>query len=252
MRFKDKVAIITGGTSGMGREAVLGFVREGASVVVNDIDEEKLSQMVDEIKTMGGGMIPAPGDITKADTINAMVDSALKNWGRIDVLFNYVGGEPNQAPLSPFVEQSEDFWDRMITLNLKSTIMACRAALNPMMQQRYGKIINTGAIAGKVGGPNMVLYSAVKGGIIAFTKALAVEMAPYNINVNCICPGPIETPGIQKVFSNVSREEVAAISPLNRLGKAEEVASAVLYLSSDDAAFITGQALSVDGGATRI
>jgi 2-hydroxycyclohexanecarboxyl-CoA dehydrogenase len=139
----------------------------------------------------------------------------------------------------------------MIELNLKSTIKTCRAVLNPMMEQKYGKIINTGAIAGKIGGPCMALYSAVKGGIIAFTKALAIEMAPYKINVNSVCPGPTETPGMKTVLENAP-DQVAAITALKRVGKPEEVASAVLYLASDEAAFITGQAISVDGGATMI
>ena len=252
MRFKDKVAVVTGGTSGMGREAVLGFVREGAAVVINDINEELLSQFVEEILAMGGRAAPAPGDITRRDTVDTLVAKALQDFGRIDILFNYVGGEPGQAALTPFIQQTEDYWDKMITLNLKSTIMVCRSVLDPMMEQKYGKIINTGAIAGKIGGPCMALYSAVKGGIIAFTKALAIEMAPYNINANCVCPGPTETPGMKRVLANFSADEAVAITALKRLGKPEEVASAVLYLASDEAAFITGQALSVDGGATMI
>jgi 2-hydroxycyclohexanecarboxyl-CoA dehydrogenase len=251
MRFKDKVAVVTGGTSGMGREAVLGFVREGASVVINDINEELLTKTVEEIRAMGGKATPAPGDITMPETVIAMVDGALRDYGRLDILFNYVGGEPGAAALTPFIQQTEDYWDRMIALNLKSTIRVCRAALDPMMAQRYGRIINTGAIAGKIGGPNMALYSAVKGGIIAFTKALAIEMAPYNITANSVCPGPTDTPAMKKVLKG-SPDQVAAITVLKRIGKPEEVASAVLYLASDEAAFITGQALSVDGGATMI
>lgn len=252
MRFKNKVAIITGGTSGMGRAAVLGFAKEGAAVVVNDIDEKRLTEFADEVTSMGAKITLASGDITKHETINSMVADAIKDYGRIDILFNYVGGDPDLAPQKPFTEQTEAFWDKMINLNLKSTILTCRAVLDTMIKQKSGKIINTGAIAGKIGGPNMALYSAVKGGVIAFTKSLAQEMAQYNINVNCVCPGPIETPGMKKVFSDQSLEQATAIVPLKRLGLPEEVASAVLYLASDEAAFITGQALSVDGGATMI
>jgi len=251
MRFKNKVAVVTGGTSGMGREAVLGFVREGAAVVINDINEALLAETIEEIRAKGGRATPAPGDITKSETVDAMVAGALREYGRLDILFNYVGGEPGGAALTPFIEQPEDHWDKMIALNLKSTIRVCRAVLDPMMAQKYGKIVNTGAIAGKVGGPNMALYSAVKGGIIAFTKALAIEMAPWGINANCVCPGPTETPGMKTVLAG-SPEQAAAITALKRIGKPEEVASAVLYLASDEAAFITGQALSVDGGATMI
>ncbi|MFC1862582.1 SDR family NAD(P)-dependent oxidoreductase [Thermodesulfobacteriota bacterium] len=252
MRFKDKVAVITGGTSGMGEAAVLGFVREGASVVVNDINEERLEGIAEKIQSMGGDVLTVHGDITKKETISRMVNDAIDKYNKIDILFNYVGGEPDLGPHTSFMEQSTDFWDRMIDLNLKSTMLACQAVLGKMIKRRYGKIINTGAIAGKVGALHMVPYSAVKGGIIALTKALAMEMAPYKINVNCVCPGPIETPGFRKIFNGIDDGVAADVTALKRIGKPEEVASAVLYLASDEAAFITGQAFSIDGGATMI
>jgi 2-hydroxycyclohexanecarboxyl-CoA dehydrogenase len=252
MRFKDKVAVVTGGTSGMGEAAVLGFVEEGASVVVNDISEERLNRIFEKVKSMGGEALLVQGDITQKETISRMVDNAIKQYSQIDILFNYVGGEPGSGQLRPFLKQSASYWDRMIDLNIKSTLMVCQAVLEKMTQRKYGKIINTGAIAGKVGGPHMVAYAAVKGGIIALTKALALEMAPFQINVNCVCPGPVETPGFKKVFEGVDDREAAEVTALKRIGKPEEVASAVLYLASDESAFITGQAISVDGGATMI
>jgi len=252
MRFKDKVAVITGGTSGMGEAAVLGFVREGASVVVNDIREERLQHMSEKIKAMGGDILLVQGDITKKETISRIVCGAIKAYDKIDILFNYVGGEPNLGPLTSFLEQSEDYWDKIIALNLKSTLLVCQAVLGKMVERNYGKIINTGAIAGKIGGPHMAAYSAVKGGIIALTKALAIEMAPFKINVNCVCPGPIETPGFKKIFDGIDDRVAAQVTALKRIGRPEEVASAVLYLASDESAFITGQAISVDGGATMI
>jgi len=252
MRFTDRVALVTGGASGMGRAAVLGFAAEGAAVVVNDIDEAGLAATAEAVRAQGGRVALAPGDITDAATIDLMVARAVGEFGRVDILFNYVGGDPDLAPQKPFVDQTDDFWDRMIAVNLKSTIRACHAVLPAMTAQGYGRIVNTGAVAGKIGGPNMALYSAVKGGVIAFTKALALETAPHAITVNCICPGPIATPGLQRVFADQDVRAVTGIVPLGRLGTPEEVASAVLYLASDDASFITGQALSVDGGATRI
>jgi 2-hydroxycyclohexanecarboxyl-CoA dehydrogenase len=252
MRFTDRVAVVTGGASGMGRAAVLGFAAEGAAVVVNDIDEAGLQATADEVRARGGKVALAPGDITDAATVNLMVDRAVAEFGKVDILFNYVGGDPDLAPQKPFIQQTEDFWDRMIAINLKSTIHACRAVLKGMIAQGHGRIINTGAVAGKIGGPSMALYSAVKGGVIAFTKALALEAAPHGITVNCVCPGPIATPGMQRVFADQSMQAVTGIVPLGRVGTPEEVASAVLYLASDDAAFVTGQALSVDGGVTRI
>jgi NAD(P)-dependent dehydrogenase (short-subunit alcohol dehydrogenase family) len=140
----------------------------------------------------------------------------------------------------------------MIDLNLKSTIIMSRAVLDSMIKQKYGKIINTAAIVVRVCGPRMAVYSAFKGGVIAFTKALALEVAPYNINVNCVSPGSIDTPGFNKIFTDGIRDHASDIVPLGRVGLPEEVASAVLYLASDDASFITGQTLAVDGGATRV
>jgi 2-hydroxycyclohexanecarboxyl-CoA dehydrogenase len=251
-RFEDKVAIVTGGASGMGRAAVLGFAAEGAAVVVNDIDEAGLQSLADEVTALGGAVALAPGDITLPATIDAMTTAATSHFGKIDILFNYAGGDPDLAPQTPLVEQSDEYWERMIAINLTSTVRACRAVLGGMTARGSGRIVNTGAIAGKIGGPNMAVYSAVKGGVIAFTKALALEAAPHGVTVNCVCPGPVATPGLQRVFADRVPEEVVGIVPLHRVGTPAEVASAVLYLASDDAAFITGQALSVDGGATRI
>ena len=252
MRFKGRVAIITGGTAGMGKAAALGFAREGAYVVINGRNEEKLNKTAVEIRALGGKVTTVRGDITKSDCVKVIIATAREQYSRIDILFNYVGGDPDLAPLTPFIEQSEDFWDRMIDLNLKSTIVMSRAVLDSMVKQKYGKIINTAAISGRVGGPRMAVYSAVKGGVIAFTKALALEVAPYNITVNCVSPGPIDTPGFNQIFTGENRKHAADIVPLGRVGLPEEVASAVLYLASDDAGFITGQTLAVDGGATMV
>lgn len=261
MRFTGKVAIVTGGAAGMGRAAVLGFAREGAAVVVNDIDEAGLRSLTDEAAALSGEaaaealtsrVVPVPGDITDPTTAGLLVELAETEFGGADILFNYAGGDPDLAPQTPFVEQGEDFWARMIAINLTSTLRTCRAVLPGMTARGYGRIVNTGAIAGRIGGPNMAVYSAVKGGVIAFTKALALEAAPYSVTVNCVCPGPIATPGLTRVFADQVPEKIVSIVPLQRLGTPEEVAGAVLYLASDEAGFITGQAVSVDGGATRI
>jgi 2-hydroxycyclohexanecarboxyl-CoA dehydrogenase len=252
MRFTDKVAIVTGGAAGMGRAAALGFAAEGAAVVVNDIDEAGLHSLAVEVAALDGRIALAPGDITDPATAMLLVELAETEFGTADILFNYAGGDPDRAPQTPFVEQGEDFWERMIAMNLTSTLRTCKAVLPGMIARGSGRIINTGAIAGKIGGPNMALYSAVKGGVIGFTKALALESAPHAITVNCVCPGPVATPGLTSVFADQVPEEIVGIVPLRRVGTPEEIASAVLYLASDEAAFITGQAVSVDGGATRI
>lgn len=252
MGFSNKAAIITGGTAGMGKAAAKALAGEGAKVVIIGRNEANLKNAADEIKSTGGIVTPVRGNVTQGSSIKTLVNTALEEYGRIDILFNYVGGDPDLAPLKPFIEQNEDFWNRMIELNLKSTISLCHAVLDTMIKQKYGKIINTAAIAGRIGAPKMAVYSAVKGGIIAFTKALALEVAPYNINVNCVSPGPVDTPGFGKIFTGEDRKHASDIVPLGRVGLPEEVASAVLYLASDEAAFITGQTLAVDGGATMV
>jgi len=236
----------------MGRAAALGFASEGAALVVDDIDEAGLQSLAAEVEAVGGRITLAPGDITDPATATMLVERAETEFGRADILFNYAGGDPDLAPQTPFVEQDESFWERMIAMNLTSTLRTCRAVLPGMMERGAGRIVNTGAIAGKIGGPNMALYSAVKGGVIGFTKALALEAAPHGITVNCVCPGPVSTPGLTRVFADQVPDEITSIVPLKRVGTPEEVASAVLYLASAEAGYITGQALSVDGGATRI
>jgi 2-hydroxycyclohexanecarboxyl-CoA dehydrogenase len=263
MRFTNKVAIITGGSEGMGKAAAIGFAREGASVVITSRSQEKLEAAAKEIRSFGGKVTVVPGDIMKDDDIYAVVNKTLSEYGKVDILFNYAGGSPDLKPVSLFIEQDKAFWDQMIRFNLWSTMIFCRAVIDPMMKQKYGKIVNTAAMAGKVGATTMAAYAAAKGGVIAFTKALAQEMVPYNINVNCVCPGPIATPGAVKVIGAMMKSAAASgAGPkdpppgkpgvMNRMGTPWEVASAVLYLASDDAAFINGQPLSVDGGGSMV
>ena len=193
-----------------------------------------------------------PGDVTNYDSVKNVVAKAVEKFGKVDILYNYVGGEPGLKPMQPFTEQTEEYWDTMWKLNLKSAIMFCRAVLDGMIERKYGKIVNTAAMAGRSGGPRMVLYSAVKGGVIAFTKALAMEVGPHNINVNCVSPGPVNTPGYRTLFGEQAAEGPTDFLPMRRIGRPEDIGNAVLYLASDEASYITGQTLAVDGGGTMV
>jgi 2-hydroxycyclohexanecarboxyl-CoA dehydrogenase len=252
MRFDNKVVMITGAGAGMGRSAALGFAKEGAHVFMTDIDQESLNHTAGEIRSAGGMATAIKGDAMDRAFVKTITAKALNQCHRIDILFNYVGGNPGWLSAHEFTEDTEELWDATIELNLKTTIMFTRAVLDTMIKQKYGKIINTGSIAGKVGEESLAVYSAAKGGIIAFTKAIAREVGKYNINVNCVCPGPIDTPGFRKVFGEAPHLRTALIEAviLKRVGRPEEVSNVVLFLASDEASYITGQALSVDGGMT--
>jgi 2-hydroxycyclohexanecarboxyl-CoA dehydrogenase len=252
MRFKNRTVIVTGGDAGMGKAAALGFAQEGAKVFIMGRNESTLKAAAQEYTGKDGEIISVVGDVSKREDIKVVTAKVLKQCGKVDILVNYAGGNPDYAPMRSFIEENEEYWDRMIQMNLLGYMIFCRAVLDSMIKQKYGKIINFGAIAGRVGAPRMCAYSAAKGGVIAFTKALAQEVAQYNINVNCICPGPIATPGHAIIFGVDAQKRPNDRIPLKRIGTSEEVASAILYLASDAAAFITGQPLAIDGGMTMV
>jgi 2-hydroxycyclohexanecarboxyl-CoA dehydrogenase len=249
MRFDKKATIITGAGAGMGKAAALAFAKEGAYVIINDIDGTSLKNTASEIRSSGGKVTAVAGDATESECVNSVVGKAIEQYGKVDILFNYVGG-PAGMPSQPFTQDTEAKWDTIIRLNLKPPLMFTWAVLESMMKQNYGKIINMASGAGKTGSAFMAVYSMTKGGIIAFTKAIAREAAPYNINVNCVCPGLVETPSFLQTYGGKPDllDNFKKSVPLNRLGRPEEVAGTVLFLASDEAEYITGQALSIDGG----
>jgi 3-oxoacyl-[acyl-carrier protein] reductase len=245
VKLKDRVAIVTGAARGIGKAVTLNFVREGAKVTLIDVDKGKLEVVKNEIEKEKGKVILIPCDITKSSDVKEMVDQVHKKMGRIDILVNNAG----IIRRGTIETVTEEDWDQVIAVNLKGTFNCCKAVAGIMKQQGYGKIINVSSIAGKMGDITSAPgYGPSKAGIDALTKTLARQLAPYGINVNGVAPHAIETE-MSAQWSEQRRKEIVASIPLGRLGKPEDVANAVLFLASDEASFITGEILDVNGGA---
>jgi len=243
MKLKDRVTIVTGGARGIGKAIALSCLREGAKVAIIDSDKERLEMLKKEMGKREVTVIPC--DITKSSEVNGMVDQVQKAFGRIDILVNNAG----IIRRGTIETVTEEDWDRVIEVNLKGTFNCCKAVAGIMKQQRYGKIINVSSIAGKIGDITSAPgYGPSKAAIDALTKTLARQLAQYGINVNGVAPHAIETE-MSAQWSEERRKEIIASIPLGRLGKPEDVANAVLFLASDDASFITGEILDVNGGA---
>jgi 2-hydroxycyclohexanecarboxyl-CoA dehydrogenase len=251
VRLRDKVAVVTGGASGIGRAIVLAMASEGARVAILDLDEGGATAVAKEVGAAGGEAHPWRLDISDAARVAAVVGEVRGRWGTVHVLVNCAGWDQPK----PFVETTPDFWDRILAINLKGPIACTHAVLPAMIAQKYGKIVTIASDAGRVGSTGEAVYSAAKGGLIAFTKTIARETARHRINVNCVCPGPSDTPLFQKEFAAVSpklADSLTRVIPWGRLGVPDDVAPAVVFLASDDAGFITGQTLSVSGGLTMV
>ncbi len=250
MRFESKVAIVTGGGSGMGRSAAVSLAREGCVVVIADVDARAGKSVADEIAAAGWRAVPVKADVGNNTEVKEVVRLALKEFGKIDILCNFAGILSGNLP---FVEIDEAYIDRIIRVNLKGTILFCGAVVGHMMERKYGKIINIGSTAGVKGSENATVYGATKGGIIAFSRNLAQECARKNINVNCICPGLTETPATASYKARGEwYQKIVASVPNGRLGRPEDVVALALFLASDDASHIVGQTIQVDGGMARI
>lgn len=247
MDFRGKVAIVTGGASGIGRATVLKLAQLGARVSVVDINIDQARKVVAEVEGMGGKAIAVETDISDFNQVKAMAKSVKDFFGRIDILVNDAAWDKIQ----PFMENEPSVWYRLIDINLKGAIHCTRAVLEYMVEQgEGGKIVNVASDAAKVGSMGEAVYSATKGGIFSFTKSIAREMARHNILVNCICPAPTDTPLFREVEETMPKvvEAIKKSIPLKRIAQPEEQASAIVWLASDEASFITGQALSVNGG----
>ena len=252
MRLNDQVAIVTGGASGIGLETCKLFVGEGATVMIADLVSEAADRLAAELKAQGHEVAAMATDVTDMDAAQNLAETTVSRFGRIDILANIAGGSAGpviKTKYSPFAESSKERWDEMVALNLYGTLNCTRAVVNHMIERRSGKVINVGSVAGIIGMQKAAEYSAAKGGVIAFTKTLAKELAQYGINVNCVSPGVIGTQRVLEATLDMVQTYLGGI-PMGRLGEPEEVAKVVLFLASGESSYITGENIVVAGGMT--
>jgi 2-hydroxycyclohexanecarboxyl-CoA dehydrogenase len=244
MKLKGKTAVVTGAASGIGKATALQLAREGARVILADINEQAGAATQNEAEAAGLQAEYQRVDITDRASIDQFAERVLAK-GRVDILVNAAGWGKTEA----FVENTPEFWDKVMNINLMGPIRLTRRLLPPMFEAKGGKIVNVASDAGRVGSLGETVYSAAKGGLIAFTKGLAREGARYNVSVNCVCPGPTDTPLFAAVPDKFKEAFVRAI-PFRRLAKPEEVAASIVFFASADSDYVTGQVLSVSGGLT--
>ncbi len=252
MRLKEKVAIITGGGSGIGEVTARLFASEGAAVMVADINGPAGAAAAESINTEGGRATWAETDVTAGSSVEAMVRATLSTFGRLDILFNNAGIEG----YGTVIETDEASWDRIFAVHVRGAYLCSKYALPAMIDSgRGGVVINVSSVAGLVGVQNMAAYSAAKGAIISLTREMAADFAPYGIRVNCIAPGTTMTPLGKRLIENDTPERLAqrlSRYPLGRFGQPEEIARSILFLASDDSSYATGMCLVMDGGLTSV
>jgi 2-hydroxycyclohexanecarboxyl-CoA dehydrogenase len=246
-----RVAFVSGAGRGIGRAIAVKLAGQENAVAVADLREREATETAAAIEDGGGRALAVPIDVTDSDRVEEAVRLAQAELGPVDILVNNAGWDEYH----PFVETDEEFWDRVIEINFKGCLRLTRALLPGMVERGWGRVINIGSDAGRVGSSLEAVYSGAKGGVIAFTKTIAREVARSGVTANAVCPGPTETPMLEEIAAgseNAAKviEAMTRAVPMKRLGQPEDVAAAVAFLASEDAGFITGQTLSVSGGLT--
>ena len=252
MLLENRVAVISGGANGMGKAMALRFAREGCDIVVGDIKMDAAGEVVDAIKNCGRKAVAVRADISSSKEIKRLIEESVREFGKIDVLVNNAGA----AGGGDLEHSDEDEWDRVLALNLKGAFLMCKSAVPHMKKQRYGKIINVSSMGAVRPTVSVLAYHSAKAGIIGLTRNLAFELAPFNIYVNCIVPGPIDTPFWDPLSQGMSAEQkqafFAALAkkevPLGRMGTPEDIAGPALFFASELSSYVTGQTLCVAGG----
>jgi len=256
MKMEGKIAVVTGGGNGIGQAACLAFAREGAKVMVVDIDAAAAEKTATAIREMGGEAQSFKADVSQSKDVQAYVEHTISTFGRIDTFFNNAGIE---GIITPLAEYSEDLWDRVMGVNLKGSFLGLRYVLPVMIAQKKGTIVNTASVAGTVGSPGMAAYSASKHAILGLTRTAAGEVGKQGVRVNAICPGPINTRMIHSLEKMINPDDPAAVAkfntgrnPMGRYGEPEEIARVVVFLASDESDYVNGVAWLIDGGRTAI
>ncbi len=247
MKLRDKIAIVTGARRGIGRAIAVALAREGANITVSDISQEDCRDVVNEIQRLGRKGLALKCDVSSSHDVDDMVGKTMAEFGRVDILVNNAG----IISYKPFLELSDEDWDKTLNVNLKGQFLCARAAAREMVKNKWGRIINIASISSGGCGiayPLIAHYTASKGGIIALTEALAVELTPKGINVNAICPGAIDTDMAKGVKESGQLAQLLTRIPKGRLGQPEEIGSLAVFLASEESDYVSGAAIVIDGG----